>query len=235
MAYLFAVLLAIATVPAAAETVVDQLRGRGAGIVELGKEGPFTGYLVTPRDGNPYSLYVTSEGHAIAGLLYDPDGRLVTERQVAAVRPSHGETDPPGLSLAVSARGFELGTRGPRVVLFGDPTCSFSRSAVARLARPALAGKYRLKVVPVGILGARGAREAAAILSNPDPALAWFRRSHTPATPAGARQLQRNNRVFESWDESAVPLLLWADREGRVSRHVGDPVDVAAWQKGTPP
>ena len=230
MARLLAFLFAIAAGPVAAETVIDQLRKNGSGIVELGREGSLAGYLVSPPDGNPYSLYVTSEGHAIAGLLYDPEGRLVTQRQVRTVRTAQGGPGP-DFNRAVAARGFELGTRGPRVVLFGDPSCSFSRSAVARLARSALAGEFRLKVVPVGILGAQGARDAAAILSDPDPALAWFDRSRPAVTPNGVRQLRRNNRIFESWGESAVPLLLWTGQDGRISRHVGDLLDPGAWQK----
>ena len=41
---------------------------------------------MTPVGGAGYSLYVTGNGHGVAGLLYGPDGVLITGAQLAAVR-----------------------------------------------------------------------------------------------------------------------------------------------------
>ena len=59
----------------------------------LGPRGGLAGYLVTPVGGAGYSLYVTNDGHGVAGLLYGPDGVLLTGGQLAAVR---GENRPAG-------------------------------------------------------------------------------------------------------------------------------------------
>ena len=59
----------------------------------LGARGGLAGYLVTPVGGAGYSLYVTDDGHGVAGLLYGPDGVLLTGGQLAAVR---GENRPAG-------------------------------------------------------------------------------------------------------------------------------------------
>ncbi|MDE0538114.1 MAG: hypothetical protein OXH94_05230 [Rhodospirillales bacterium] len=69
-----AMLAAAMTVPAAAAgdepELVTALRAKGAQIVALGKRGGLAGYLVTPEGGAGYSLYVTGDGHGVAGLLY---------------------------------------------------------------------------------------------------------------------------------------------------------------------
>ena len=66
----------------------------------LGARGGLAGYLVTPVGGAGYSLYVTGDGHGVAGLLYGPDGVLLTGGQLAAVR---GENRPAG-----TARTLEM-------------------------------------------------------------------------------------------------------------------------------
>ena len=68
----------------------------------LGARGGLTGYLVTPVGGAGYSLYVTDDGHGVAGLLYGPDGVLLTGGQLAAVR---GENRPAGTAPPSSASG----------------------------------------------------------------------------------------------------------------------------------
>ena len=94
---------------------------------------------------------------------------------------------------SASAFGFTLGRSGPLVLLFADPACRWSRSAAARFGRAALDGRLRLRVIPVGVLGEDSVREAAAIASAPDPALAWFEGTGAPAGAEGARRIGRNN------------------------------------------
>ena len=84
-----AVSVAVVAIPAARAAepdLVSALRDQGAQIVPLGPRGGLAGYLVTPVGGAGYSLYVTGNGHGVAGLLYGPDGVLITGAQLAAVR-----------------------------------------------------------------------------------------------------------------------------------------------------
>ena len=262
--------------------MVAALRANGARILALGERGGLDGHFVELADGDAYGLYVTPDGHAIAGLLYGPDGTLLTGRQIAAARSDSvdgmqttarqvvlagtpiGETlasdgphggdaplgevqlahayadDPvvPGsdalLERTVSAFGFTLGNAGPAVAVFADPGCRWSRAAVARLARPALDGWLRLHVVPVGVLGAASAREAAAIASAGDPTMAWFDRAPGPASPEGGRRIERNNALFDAWGADAVPLIAWQARDGRVAHRLGDIDDLDAWLEVLP-
>ena len=258
--------------------MVAALRANGARILALGERGGLDGHFVELADGDAYGLYLTPDGHAVAGLLYGPDGTLLTGRQIetarseggdamgtAAVRPvsaiapvgeisvaggSHGEEAPsgdevqlahayaddqvvPGIEAlferSISAFGFTLGHAGPPVAVFADPGCRWSRAAVARLARLALDGRLLLRTIPVGVLGAASAQEAAAIASAADPALAWFEGAAGQARPEGGRRIAHNNALFDAWGAGAVPLIAWRALDGRVGHQVSDLDDIDAW------
>lgn len=258
------------------EGLVSALRANGAEIVTLGSRAGLDGYLVMPAKGAGYSLYVTEDGHAVAGLLYGPDGMEITGAQLAAASAHRADAAPPetrvpetfvpetlvpetrvpqtaapattahaelegagrppsSASLArlfersAAAFGFTLGKRGPVVVLLGDPACSFSRSAAAKLGRAALDGRLQLRVVPVAILGADAARRASAIAASADPARAWFEGPEHPAVRAGAERIARNNALLDEWGATAVPLIAWRAPDGAVTQRIGDIDDVGAW------
>ena len=262
--------VAIPASRAAEPDLVSALRDKGAQIMPLGARGGLTGYLVTPVGDAGYSLYVTNDGHGVAGLLYGPDGVLLTGGQLAAMRgenrpagaaPSSAsgapnpaanvegagvrdsavptETATPDTSTGVSraalfersasAFGFTLGERGPLVVLFGDPHCPWSRSAVARIGREAMAGKLRLHVVPVALLGAASAHRAAGIAASSDPAQAWFARNDGPADRHARDRIARNNALFDAWGERSVPLIAHRTMQGGIAHRVGDIPDLNAW------
>ena len=262
--------VAIPAARAAEPDLVNALRDQGAQIVPLGPRGGLAGYLVTPVGGAGYSLYVTNDGHGVAGLLYGPNGMLLTGRQLAAVRgenrpagtaPSSASGAPnptanvegagvrdsgasteaatsdtaTGVSRAAlfersaSAFGFTLGEHGPLVVLFGDPHCPWSRSAVARTGREAMAGKLRLHVVPVALLGAASAHRAAGIAASSDPAQAWFGRNDGPGDRHARDRIARNNALFDAWGERSVPLIAHRTMQGGIAHRVGDIADLDAW------
>ena len=277
-----ALYLAVAPPPGAAagepdlglEGLLSGLRANGAHVVSLGSRGGLDGYFVTPAKGPGYSLYVTEDGHAVAGLLYGPDGMEITGAQLAAARPvatsgqraggappetlaperlapkraaqamtAHATSDTGGpvasspsltrlFERSAAAFGFTLGERGPLVVLIADPTCSFSRSAAARLGHAALDGRLQLRVVPVAVLGAHAARRAVAIAAHPEPARAWFEGGGA-ADPSGAERIARNNALFDEWGATAVPLIAWQTRDGVVGHRIGDMDDVGGWLRET--
>ena len=250
--------------------MVAALRANGARVLALGERGGLDGHFVELADGDAYGLYLTPDGHAVAGLLYAPDGALITGGQIAAARSvaggrtipasheagSGGYRDAPETEASrrahlyggeqalanaealfersASAFGFTLGRSGPLAVLFADPGCRWSRSAVVRLGHAALDGRLRLRVVPVGVLGAASAREAAAIASAPDAALAWFEGTRAPARPEGGRRIEDNNALYDRWGARAVPLIVWQARDGRIAQRLGDVDDVEGWLEALP-
>ena len=216
----------------------------------LGRVGGLDGWFVEVGAGETYSLYLTGDGHAVTGLLYGPDGTLLTggqlesagrgkmparaaggsadkvgspaaETVVAAGRDGVGAVSGVGAPLKLkrapagafgkgaAAFGFTLGRSGPVVLVFADPGCSWSRSTVAELGQRALGGRFRLTVVPVGVLGGESAESAIRIVSSADPARAWFGDDVADLHRAGGLWIEGNNEAFEGWGEDAVPLIAW--------------------------
>ena len=135
------------------------------------------------------------------------------------------------LEAGMAAEGFELGRSGPQVVTFADPACPPSRAAVAMLAKRAVDGELRLKVVPVGMLGDRSKLQAGAVVSSGNRALAWFSadREGTPAKgEAWARAaVDLNGRLFLRSGLEFVPWSIRRTGDGAVSSAVG--LDFEAW------
>ena len=217
--------IALLAGPATAWEVVDRLRASGAVLHELGRVAGLEGYWVEPASGGGWPLYVTDTGHAIAGLLHDASGRLLTVDQVANL-----ETSRDHVRESIDHAAFTVGTAGSDVVVFADPACSWSRATVARFAMAALEGHLVLHVVPVAILGHDSAEMARAVIAAEDPAGAWFAAS-PGGDGSGDEHIEANNRLLADLGGRAVPLVMRADgtlHEGAIS----DPV---AWLNGGEP
>ncbi len=261
--------------------LVERLRGNGASVTALGRKGALDGWLVRQPGGESYTLYVDGTGHAVMGVLFDPDGASVTRMQLEAVpRADASAADPqapverlrrapgrdrsrvlaeadrvklemeraraameaatasqpalPGeglLEAALAVEGFDLGTSGPQVAVFADPTCFPSRVAVAGLARRALEGGLRLRVVPVGVRGGDAEALAGAVVGAADRALAWFELGREAGVPAasqsGAAGAAMNRSLFERTGSGFVPLVLMREADGGVLSAVG--LDFESW------
>ena len=100
---------------------------------------------------------------------------------------------------------------------------------MARTGREAVAGKLRLHVVPVALLGAASAHRAAGIAASPDPAQAWFARNDGPADRHARDRIARNNALFDAWGVRSVPLIAHRTMQGGIAHRVGDIADLNAW------
>ena len=212
------IIVALMAGPAAAWEVIDRLRASGAILHELGSVAGLEGYWVEPASGGGWPLYVTDTGHAIAGLLHDASGRLLTVDQIARLEAPGGD-----VGDAIDQAAFRVGTVGSDVVVFADPACSWSRATVARFAMAALEGHLVLHVVPVSVLGHDSAEMARAVIAAEDPAGAWFAAS--PGGDGGEdAHLNANNRLLADLGARAVPLVMRADgtlHEGAISDPLG--------------
>ena len=217
--------IALAAAPPAIADIVDLLAASDAAVEVLGNDGGLAGYHVTPAgEDESYTLYVTPEGYAVVGLLYDGEGLLVTADQLARL----AAPPPPTLSPPVdplAAGGFVLGTTGPPVLVYADPACPFSRSTVARLAGAALERRLVLEVVPVALLGA----ESAALALGAADAEAWFERRTAEPEHENTARVRANNARFRAVGGTAVPLLVWQDASGARQSMTGAVDDVAGF------
>ena len=131
------------------EGLVSALRANGADIVPLGSRGGVKGYFVMPAKGTGYSLYVTEDGHAVAGLLYGPDGMEITGAQLAAARPAAASAH---RADATPPQTLVPGTAAPAMTAHAEP-----EGAVRASSSPSLARLFERSAAAFGFtLGNRG-------------------------------------------------------------------------------
>ena len=174
-----------------------------------------------------------------AGAAADPDAAACAAGKAEAplARKEAADTGASERSLrgifeaALAVEGFDLGERGPEVTIFADPTCLPSRAAVAELARRALEGGIRLRVVPVGARGAEAEALAGLVLGSENRARTWFtldRDGEWPALAAGAAAgVALNRRLFDRTGSEFVPLVLLRGTNGKVRSAIG--LDFRRW------
>lgn len=109
---------------AAEPHLIGALRANGADVVPLGAHGDLLGYFVTPAKAGGYSLYVTADGYAVAGLLYGPDGTEITGAQLAAVQGGVA-------SATVEAAGSPAGAAGAGMIAHAATEASGAPSSDA--------------------------------------------------------------------------------------------------------
>ena len=227
---------------------IEAMRRKGAEVVELGAAEGLRGFLVRQPGGGTYAAYVTPSGAVVVGLLYGADGEVVTERQLAEAReagrlagvapapgPAGGSAgrDAPGRDAAPQSRvaglveatraasGFWMGSQGPVIHVFADPTCPFSERHVNALKRDAAAGRLRAHVIPVGILGERAALRAVEIAGADEARIAWeggF--GGLVDRGLGAARIEANNALLDRWRVNGVPFSVWTG-PGGVRVHYG--------------
>ena len=175
----------------------------------------------------------TRPGDAYRALLADV--RQAPSEGASPVSGGRGPSSPASLAgifeMALAVEGFDLGGTGPQVAIFADPSCMPSRAAVAELARRALAGGIRLRVVPVGARGAEAEVMAVLVLGSEDRARGWFtldREEEWPALGADAASgVALNRRLFERTGSEFVPYSLMRGADGKVRAAVG--ADFGDW------
>ena len=200
--------------------VVAALKEAGAELVPLGRTGALEGWLVRRSDGSVIPIYAAPDGHAVAGLLYGPDGLELTGGQVreaakaGAPAPASGDASRPGAAAA--------GT---------SPVEDAVREAVAGYAPearppgPGQRGKAlfeRALDVAAFTLGETGPDVVAFI----DPACPWSRRA---AAEQGKRALDGAFRLH------AVPVgLLGAESLAQAAGIAASDDPALAWFGSTP-
>ena len=250
---LAAVSFAVAGVAVAEDpALVAALKEAGAEVRVLGARAGLTGYWIEPAgDVEGYPLYVTPDGHGVMGMLYSPQGDLLTGRQLEeddgsvragkevseidvlerAVADALGRGDGGQVFFDVANRAaFTIGDAGQDLVVIADPACPWSRSTVARFSEQALSGALTLHVVPVALLGEVSAERALGVVSSDRPALAWFEGQIAVWSADGSREILENNLVHETLGVSGVPVLVWDDGGG-MRTFVGEPDDVPGWMR----
>lgn len=239
---------------------LQRIQASGAQLYELGEVHGLRSVFADA--GESYMVfYLSPDGQvAIRGIAQDAAGKNLTRDQVARVpgaiptavlggeaRPSPAA--PPGAAPAAlrmpatsplqAVQTTTYGTQGqddaPRLWMFVDPQCSFSRRAMQKLRPYVASGRVQLAVIPVSVLdhedqGLSTAR-AEAMLSLPGEQMvaAWAENRLTKPPEAGAvASLQANMTAADRIGLVGTPTFIWRKADGSEGRADGIPADLEA-------
>lgn len=181
--------------------VLQSLVADGAQYRYLGPNQGVHGWLFI-KDGREQYFYVTPDGQAIiSGLLYAPQGEVITSRQIQQLRQREGAAidrlatpekftesgmpkTAPGqsksdllLQQVEDGNWFKLGSdKAPVVYSFIDPQCHHCHDFLktVRDGKYIEDGKIQLRLLPVGIVNEESILQSAALLIDSNPGAKLF-------------------------------------------------------------
>ena len=239
---------------------LQRIQASGAQLYELGEvHGLHSVFAVAGESFQVF--YLSPDGQmAIRGIAQDASGKNLTRDQVAQVpgaiptvvlsgepRSSSAASQGAGpAALHVSAtsplqtvQATTYGTEGhddaPRLWMFADPQCSFSRRAMQQLQPYVISGRVQVAVIPVSLLdhedqGLSTAR-AEVMLSLPREQMveAWAGNQLAGPAEAGAiATLQANMMAADRIGLVGTPTFIWRKADGSEGRADGIPTDLEA-------
>ena len=239
---------------------LQRIRASGAQLYELGEvHGLRSVFAVAGESFQVF--YLSPDGEvAIRGIAQDAAGKNLTREQVARVpgalptavlagdpRPlpavapgaAPAAAQVPATSLLQAVEATTYGTEGrdeaPRLWVFVDPQCSFSRRAVQQLQPYVASGRVQLAVIPVSVLdhedqGLSTVRAEAMLgLSREQMVEAWVKNQLTGPIEAGAVvSLQANMVAADRIGLMGTPTFIWRKADGSEGRADGIPPDLEA-------
>ena len=225
------IVLAALAVPAAVSAaaaeasgpdLIEALRANGARVVSLGSRGGLEGYFVTPETAGGYSLYLTGDGHAVAGLLYGPDGMEITGAQLAAAHAGEAGGSAGGTGAReVDPTAPETAAAGRRDTTVPTVTAHAAEGAAPPSSPASPAALFERSAAAFGFtLGERG--PVVTLLG--DAACPW---SRSAAAKLGREALAGRLQL------RVVPVaVLGADAARRAAAIASHPDPARAWFEG---
>lgn len=239
---------------------LQRIRASGAQLYNLGEVHGLRSVFAVAGEGFQV-FYLSPDGEvAIRGIAQDAAGKNLTREQVARVpgalptavlagdpRPlpaiapgaAPAAAQVPATSLLQAVQAAAYGTEGrdeaPRLWVFVDPQCSFSRRALQQLRPYVASGRVQLAVIPVSVLdhedqGLSTVRAEAMLgLPREQMVAAWAEnRLGGPAEAGAVASLQANMLVADRIGLKGTPTFLWRKADGSEGRADGIPADLEA-------
>jgi len=239
---------------------LQRIQASGAQLYELGEvHGLHSVFAVAGE--NFQVFYLSPDGQvAIRGIAQDASGKNLTRDQVAhvpgaiptavlGVEPRLFAAAPqdagpatlhlPAMSPLQAVQATTYGTQGrddaPRLWMFADPQCSFSRRAMQQLQPAIASGRVQVAVIPVSLLdhedqGLSTARAEAMLgLPREQMVAAWASNQLAVPVEAGAvASLQANMMAADRIGLVGTPTFIWRKVDGSEGRADGIPADLEA-------
>jgi len=239
---------------------LQHIQTSGAHLYELGEVHGLRSVFAVAGE-NFQVFYLSPDGQvAIRGIAQDASGKNLTRDQVARVpgaiptvvlsgEPRSSSTAPqaagPAVAHVSSASPLEAvqattyGTQGrddaPRLWVFADPQCSFSRRAMQQLQPSIVSGRLQVAVIPVSLLdhedqGLSTARAEAMLgLPREQMVAAWASNQLAVPVEIGAvASLQANMMAADRIGLVGTPTFIWRKADGSEGRADGIPADLEA-------
>lgn len=209
-----------------AQTLVGAISHEKMRLVKVfpGPESNIVGVIAKGPAGQKALAWMVDGKYMAIGALIGADGKNLSvvnaEKEGLMAKPLSANVV---ASRALLAPGFTVGHAGPLMVVFMDPNCSYCHKFWDAAQADILAGKLRLKVIPVGFLKPTSLAKATTILQSADPATAWahnekrFQKNieeggEKPALhldPKATADVRANTELLGSTGEMATPTLVY--------------------------
>ena len=209
-----------------AQTLVQSISHGKMHFVKVfpGPERNIVGVIAQAPTGQKVLAWMVDGKYMAIGALIDADGKnfslLSAAKNGLMAKPLPANIT---AARALSAPGFTVGHAGPLMVAFMDPNCIYCHKFWDAAQADILAGKLRLKVIPVGFLKPTSLAKATTIMQAVDPALAWannekkFQKNieeggEKPALhldPKAIAAVRANTALLGSTGEMATPTLVY--------------------------
>jgi thiol:disulfide interchange protein DsbG len=239
---------------------LQRIRASGAWLYQLGEVHGLRSVFAVAEESFQV-FYLSPDGEvAIRGIAQDASGKNLTRDQVARVpgaiptamlgsdphpspvaapgtAPATAQAPATSLLQAVQATSYGIEGRdeAPRLWVFIDPQCSFSRRAMQQLQPYVASGRVQLAVIPVSVLDREdqglSTVKAEAMLGLPREQMvaAWAENRLTKPAEAGAvASLQANMVAADRIGLVGTPTFVWRKADGGEGRADGIPADLEA-------
>ena len=227
---------------------MKQFEDAGGTVDFIGTDHGLDGWIVKNPKGNIQTVYTTSDGALVSGMLFFPDGTSETAKQLEAYhkRITGSQEAAPGAANSSSkseklyaetekAGWVGLGSSAaPYIYIFMNVNCDHCQNFWKDLAGPVKDGKLQVRLVPYGT-AAENRDGAAALLSVENPLEAWnsyvagdkMVLSKDKVKDSNYQKIDANTAMVNSWKLSGPPFTLYRrPGDGILTAVVGRPDNV---------
>jgi len=231
--------------------IVTHLRKKGLDLSFIGREaGGLPGFYGSDGAASNTVYYITPDGnHAIAGLAFNTDGKVITAQQLEKIAdnlvstntqasPTEERNEAHAIwSELEQANWISLGDTTQRpIYMIADPACPHCARAWGELEGAVQRNEIHVRVIPVSLINGSNPAIVHEIFNSANPASAWVAAIHAksegrrapslqgPAPPALRNMLHKNHRLFAEQNLTQVPQFFFLEDEGdglALRKHIG--------------
>jgi len=217
--------------------VLEKFVQDGMKVDYLGKMHGMDGWVILKGDKVQYA-YSTKEGGFVLGMLFGPDGNLVTGEQLKSYKARMGgeingaaknndgtEKAEQFFKETEDANWVRIGSKtAPYIYAFVNAKCGNCHNFWSDIEPYVSQGMVQLRLIPFG--NAKGNRSGGvALLGSRDPEAVWkklasgddsvFNQSVISKMGHLYKKIDANNNLLSKWGLSGVPFIVYKTPKGK--------------------